>query len=88
MLDVISDVIEERKRQDEKWGAGRDQDNLVWSSILTEEVGEAAEQSLWVHFDGIDEARLYKELIQIAAVAVAWAENLRKRGVPTVVSKF
>jgi len=40
--------------------------------VLVEEVGEAASE---VH-EG-DDTRLYNELIQVAAVAVAWAESLR-----------
>lgn len=39
--------------------------------VLTEEVGEVARALL----EG-DDAKLWEELIQVAAVAVAWAESL------------
>ena len=77
---VINDVVKERQRQDDKWGEDRDQDNLLGSVILTEEVGEAAEQSIAVHLGDVSEIGLYEEVIQVAAVAIAWAENLHRRG--------
>lgn len=63
----------ERARQDRKWGEarGRGLTNEYWLTILTEEVGEAAK-------DVLDDAKdnLVGELIQVAAVAVAWLECL------------
>lgn len=47
---------------------------LSWSEILMEEVAEAAEEG------GVGNlALLYVELIQVAAVAVAWAEDVKRR---------
>lgn len=45
-------------------------------TVLTEEVGEAAhEVNEGIGGRYIDKRRLLKELIQVAAVAVAWAEK-------------
>jgi len=67
LLDLI---IEERKRQDEKWGANRNLEDMEWLTILVEEVGESAEAIL----KGLPE--LKDEIVQIAAVALAWLECL------------
>ncbi len=45
--------------------------NFGWSSILLEEAGEAAQEVN----KGNDE-RLFSEVIQVAAVAVAWLEHM------------
>jgi hypothetical protein len=47
---------------------------LTWTEILREEVYEAFAES--------DPARLRAELLQVAAVAVAWAEAIDRRAVP------
>ncbi|MEF5507155.1 hypothetical protein U9858_12835 [Escherichia coli] len=36
---AIESVIAEMNRQDEKWGADRNQHPFVWQTILSEEVG-------------------------------------------------
>ncbi len=46
-------------------------DNLAWLAILREEVYEAFAES--------DPQRLKEELIQVAAVAVAWVEAIERR---------
>jgi len=73
-------------KQDVKWGE-QNHNDLKWLSILMEEVGEAAET---VNEDNPAKERLYShdacednleyELIQVAAVAVAWIEAIRRRG--------
>jgi hypothetical protein len=68
---VFNAIEEERGRQDAKWGSQRQQHNLKWNAILGEEVGEAAKEVL----EENDEL-LWKELVQVAAVAVAWLEAL------------
>ena len=45
---------------------------LTWNHILTEEVLEALAET--------DPVKLRKELIQVAAVAVAWVEDIDSRG--------
>lgn len=44
----------------------------TWAAILLEEVGEALQED--------DPARLRAELVQVAAVAVAWVEAIDRRG--------
>ena len=46
-------------------------DGATWAAILAEEVGEA--------FQERDEAKLRTELVQVAAVAVAWIEAIDRR---------
>lgn len=67
-LDLIT---MERRRQDKKWGTEfPDRSDDRWLSILTEESGEAAHAIL-----SGDEENLVDEIVQIAAVAVAWLEK-------------
>ena len=70
MSTLYGDIRRERQRQDDKWGKQRHPFD-TWITVLTEEVGEAAERSL----KG-DRAGLRKELIEVAAVAVAAIEHL------------
>jgi NTP pyrophosphatase (non-canonical NTP hydrolase) len=70
---VMLDIINERKSQDEKWGSQRDLDPLLWNAILGEEVGEVSKAILE------NDEGLYDELIQVAAVAAAWAEAIRAK---------
>jgi hypothetical protein len=96
---VLAEVAAERARQNAKWGQqdhpdgtarpgdrfqaemareicqanNRDQDN--WRDILTEEVHEA--------YAELDPVKLRAELIQVAAVAVAWIEAIDRRSVIT-----
>lgn len=74
MENVFELIRQERERQDKKWGADRDQDDYVWETILTEEVGEAAESIL-----KDTPAHTTEEVIQIAAVATAWLECMLRR---------
>ena len=78
---VLNDVTRERLRQNTKWG----QQNLTphqWLSVLTEEVGEAAQEAnratwwktLDRHRQAIDDLRT--EMVHVAAVAVAAIECL------------
>lgn len=71
---ILRLVVAERARQDAKWGwpnaglAGCDPHKKL--SILVEEVGEVAEALL----DRQSDDELRDELVQVAAVAVAWLE--------------
>ena len=67
---IITEIVEERKRQDEKWGV-RNQLHTWWLVILLEEVGECAKALL--EGDG-----LRNEIIQSAAVCLAWLENIER----------
>lgn len=93
---VIADIIAERARQDDSFGAQNWPDGTgsktqqdeagqarkwcedafasgygTWSDILAEEVAEANAER--------DPTRLRAELIQVAAVACAWAQAIDRR---------
>ena len=72
--DVYAAIDAERDRQDVKWGSQRDLDDRLWSTVLMEEVGEAAKEVLERRRD-----KLFAELVQVAAVAVCWLEALQER---------
>ena len=73
---IFSDIVLERQRQDEKFGSNRNQHPLEWNAILGEEVGEVNTECLEYTFYEKSTDDLRTELIQVAAVAVAWIENL------------
>ena len=72
MEEILQKIREERTRQDEKWGV-QNHDDFVWNAILVEEVGEVSKALL----TGGD---LESELMQAAAVAIAWLESLHNNG--------
>lgn len=84
---VLRDINGERRRQDEKWGV-QNHRPFKWISILGEEFGEVCKAALEVHFKKkytddafVDDYSDYrKELIEVAAVAVAAIENLDRVG--------
>jgi NTP pyrophosphatase (non-canonical NTP hydrolase) len=76
-LDEVLDLVKaERIHQDDKWGPSvlRPTPGLV---VLVEEVGEVANAML-----ESDSPELVKELIQVAAVAVAMVEGCFRGDVP------
>jgi len=85
MINVLVDVGHERDAQDEKWGDQSGHSDLEWLAILAEEFGEVAHDANELHFrpdsDELDDALacMRRELIQVAAVAVAWVEALDGR---------
>jgi len=72
---VMYGVLAERKMQVEKWGDHRNMTNFEWLAVIVEEVGEVARAML--QNEG---TRIIHELIQVAAVAVAWAEDIIEFG--------
>ena len=70
---ILQEVAHERKKQDEKWGQ-QNHSPADFLMILGEEVGEANKAALEHRFANkpLDEYR--KELVQVAAVAVAMIE--------------
>lgn len=73
---VLIEVELERRKQDEKWGE-QNHNPADWLMILGEEFGEASKAALEAKFAHNDGGRSYrKELIQVAAVAVAMIESL------------
>ena len=77
MSNALLDVLDERKRQDEKWGE-QNHSPYIYLAILLEEVGELAQAILHSQFGGkaggFDNVR--KEAIHTAAVALAIIECL------------
>lgn len=72
---ILRAILDERDRQDAKWGV-QDHADEKWLAILVEEVGEAA-RGILDH----DPPNLDEEIIQIAAVCVAWTEARARRKV-------
>jgi NTP pyrophosphatase (non-canonical NTP hydrolase) len=89
MSKVLHEVEAERARQDEKWGEQNCHD-FEWVSILAEEVGEAAAEANEANFhfgkNRGDFTKLRAELVQVAAVAVAWIEAIDRRSPESTVS--
>jgi hypothetical protein len=81
--DVLRNVIDERIRQIVKFGDQSGRPDFEWGSILMEEVGEAATEANEANFDfgknRGDYTLLRAELVQVAAVAVAWIEAIDRR---------
>jgi NTP pyrophosphatase (non-canonical NTP hydrolase) len=81
---ILGDLIQERWRQDRLHGAGRVLNPTARLAILAEEFGEVAKEVM-ERVDGRgDVARLRSELVETAACAVAWIEQLddQEPGVP------
>ena len=74
---VLSEILRERQRQDDKWGEPNHTPDR-WLVILMEEVGEASNAVLNAHYcSALSDLREYRrEMIQVAAVAVAAIESL------------
>lgn len=68
---VFKQIQDERAQQDKQWGE-QNHGDLYWLGILVEEVGEIAKAI-------IEERPIDTELIQVAAVAVAWFECIQRR---------
>lgn len=68
---IIAEILQERKRQDQIWGA-QDHDDLVWMLILAREVGEVAKDVNASH-------HFHEELVHVAAVCMAWLECIGRR---------
>ena len=72
---ILETVLAERERQYKLWGDQSHHSDAWWNVIATEEVGEAAKE---IYENGDN---LYHEVIQCAAVYMAWAEALRRNEV-------
>lgn len=79
---ALVSVLDERKRQNEKWGE-QNHEPCVWSAILTEECGEFAEAALALTTGGANTTRdLREEAVHCAAVAVQIIEAIDRQGRP------
>ena len=82
--EIIFDILNERQRQNDKFGSNRTQHPFLWNTILVEEVGEASKDSLDIYFsDNPQEAliRYRKELIEVASVAIATIQDIDNNGI-------
>lgn len=68
------ELARERWRQDEKFGDSTHLSDERWLAILAEEFGEVAHDVMNQHWPNLE-----KELIQVAAVTIAWLEAIDKR---------
>lgn len=76
---IYAEIDRERERQSEQWSSphawgqgdcsSHSVDQTVKAAVLAEECGEVARAVLGADFPG-----LRRELVQVAAVAVAWLE--------------
>lgn len=79
--DALRHIVEERIRQDKKWGE-QNHEPAMWLAILGEEFGEACQAALADAFTKNRKqaektsGQLRAELVQVAAVAVAFIECL------------
>jgi hypothetical protein len=90
-FEVLTDINRERERQDSLKAAGKfpatcADDTItdaVKCAVLTEENGEVArvlcERECKPGCEAGSDAKLYEELVQVAAVATAWAESIKLR---------
>lgn len=75
---VLEEVGFERAAQNAKWGE-QNHDDFIWSAILGEEVGEVCKAALHDRFGGEEAGGQREELLQVAAVAIAWVECIDRR---------
>ena len=73
--EALKDVLEEMNKQDEKWGADRNQHPFLWQVILGEEYGEVCQAMLHDEFGGHAAGTARDELVQVAAVALQMIEQ-------------
>ena len=79
-------ILAERKRQDDKWGV-QDHDDPLWLAILTEEVGEAAQCICRANDGDAPAGDIDKEIVQVAAVALAWLECRKRAALRRLVGR-
>lgn len=77
---AINAIVKERQWQIAKFGDQVHTDDH-WFLILSEEVGEVAQARLHDIYGGKAMGTLKEELVQVAAVALAWLEQLERKAV-------
>ena len=85
---IRADISDERDRQEQMYGEGHTNEYPVWMTILGEEFGECCQALLKMRQMNVDFPQhapdrcglkcLRRELIQVAAVAVAAIEQIDK----------
>lgn len=84
ILHIFDAIRTERQAQDLKWGE-QNHNNFEWAAVLMEEVGEVCEASLKTashmgEHEYPDDTQVREELVQVAAVVVAWIQAIDRRG--------
>lgn len=74
---IYAQIVSERMRQDNQWGE-QNHDPVYWVGILAEELGEVAKEAIEEHLRDTS-SQYRKELLHLAAVAVAAIEALDRR---------
>ena len=80
---IIQKIIEERKKQDEKWGE-QNHHPLLWFSIIGEEFGEMCQAfndytlSTTQDYNKLED--MIQEAVQVAACCVAMIECIERQG--------
>ena len=80
---ILEAILVERAKQDAKFGSQGHEDGM-WARVLGEEYGEVMNASLRENYDrkrmegNRNKDKAY-ELIQVAAVAVAWLKDIATR---------
>ena len=79
---IIEAIKIERELQNKKWGE-QNHHPIKWITILSEEIGEAAKAALEHEYLSDDERKTMlnnyrKELVSIAAVAIAAIESVNR----------
>ncbi len=77
---ALTSVLAERKRQDTIWGE-QNHGQFQWLSILTEELGEYAQELNDVSVGKGDIENVRTEAVQIASVALAIVECIDRKGI-------
>lgn len=77
---IISDILKERDRQDEKWGE-QNHPAFVWLSIIGEEYGEMckAVNEFGFYADHQKEQEIYQEAIHTMASCMAMLECMERK---------
>ena len=80
LAQAMKDLLDERVRQVAWWGVEVGKPDAAFHLVLAEEVGEAARAVLAIDPDATPEdldrlEALYGEVVQVAAVSIAWLEE-------------
>ena len=80
LAQAMKDLLDERVRQVAWWGVEVGKPAAAFHLVLAEEVGEAARAVLAIDPDATPEdldrlEALYGEVVQVAAVSIAWLEE-------------
>ena len=72
----VIDAIDEQRRQFLKFGAQNDLDYFKWITIITEELGEAAEALLKLNYNNDSYVDFRSELVHVAACALSAVNSI------------